>query len=647
MKKNILTLTTAFLRKNGFLLFSTLAALVLFSAPSKILLLLEACIFAAVLISACVDRNTSRPHQKNNAAIFPGAAFSIIGFAQFVSHAPDSLLRIGLAAGFCAAGFYSFYRLSCRIDRLFCTILCSEEINLSIRNNALLPLSACAFFVLTSCGSFSLNIYCGFLAGTGLVILAASRIPSLVTLARQTSPGLLVYGGASAVGICWAQLDGWPETARSSAFILCLLALPFAAVCICAMTARLLRILKELIGALDKRELFIYGILLLAALVFVAVTYFITDAFYATAHPYDIIYTFDSPSLVKENAYFLPKHLQNDLRQPLFAVFAAPFLGFVYFLSRILSAGPVLHALLLNLPQVVLLLLSHILLANACGFHGSRRMGFVLLLSFAYPSLLFMLALEQYVIAYFYICLSLYAFSLGRADHPAYWGASGTLLTSAVFLPLLSRNNPFREFRAWFRDMVDGGIGLIAAILLFSRGEILLDAVSSFLNLNRFSGASVTFTDKLYQFTVFVSSCITAPKAQVIPNMWDVISWQLTVADGISLAGVLILVLCGFSVILGRRSSITWIGGLWVLFSIGVLLVFGWGTQENGLILYALYFGWAYLLLLYQLADRIFSLAGKAHLTGIFGCCAAVGLAAANLPAIMTLLQFAVTHYPG
>ena len=44
---------------------------------------------------------------------------------------------------------------------------------------------------------------------------------------------------------------------------------------------------------------------------------------------------------------------------------------------------------------------------------------------------------------------------------------------------------------------------------------------------------------------------------------------------------------------------------LWVLFSILVLVLIGWGQPENGLILYGLYFAWAYLILYFMFWKKI------------------------------------------
>ena len=69
--------------------------------------------------------------------------------------------------------------------------------------------------------------------------------------------------------------------------------------------------------------------------------------------------------------------------------------------------------------------------------------------------------------------------------------------------------------------------------------------------------------------------------------------------------GVLLILLCILSYIINRNKKIVKISTFWILFSIFVLFIMGWGTQENGLILYSLYFGWAYLILLCELLENI------------------------------------------
>ena len=72
----------------------------------------------------------------------------------------------------------------------------------------------------------------------------------------------------------------------------------------------------------------------------------------------------------------------------------------------------------------------------------------------------------------------------------------------------------------------------------------------------------------------------------------------------------------------------------------------GWGTSENGLILYGLYFGWAFLALLMQLVKTIENRLNVGYLTPAVCVAGAIALAVVNIPAILEMVQFAITHYP-
>lgn len=72
----------------------------------------------------------------------------------------------------------------------------------------------------------------------------------------------------------------------------------------------------------------------------------------------------------------------------------------------------------------------------------------------------------------------------------------------------------------------------------------------------------------------------------------------------------------------------------------------GWGIRENGLMLYSLYFSWAFLVLLFFLANKIGEqMRFKCFLpvASIVGC---VVLVILNIPAVSEMIRFAVSYYP-
>jgi len=255
--------------------------------------------------------------------------------------------------------------------------------------------------------------------------------------------------------------------------------------------------------------------------------------------------------------------------------------------------------------------------------------------------------MEQYIVAYFWLIFCIYLISENqRPDRIALWGAGGTLLTSMVLLPFLSDKNPVRNFREWLADMVKFGLEFVAVMLVFCRFDVIFNLASRISLLSGFTGKNLTLADKLYQYISFISSCFVAPDAGVNTTAVDHISWQLTPVTSINFMGIAILSLVVVSAILnrGKRSSLLSAG--WVAFSVVMLLGLGWGTKENGLILYALYFGWAFLVLLFQLVENIEDKLNVKFLAPVFSIGCAVVLAVVNIPAIMEMVHFTITYFP-
>ena len=152
--------------------------------------------------------------------------------------------------------------------------------------------------------------------------------------------------------------------------------------------------------------------------------------------------------------------------------------------------------------------------------------------------------------------------------------------------------------------------------------------------------------DKVFQYTEFIRDCIAAPNAGVDPTAWGHISWQLNKPTGINFIGVAILLLAVVSAIWNRdkKSSLVAIG--WVGFSAVILLLLGWGTTENGLVLYTLYFGWAFLMLLFQLVEKLESKLNTRFILPALSICAAVALAIINISSIKEMVHFAISYFP-
>ena len=680
------------LKKNFPLLLSAVAALCLFLSPSRTSLLMIAAIFTAVVVVALLDL-AKYPTVSNSLARLVVVLFTMcIAFmgcytfrTTWISSdkvaamadrlhltTPALLLIVGLAG--CIIGFYAMYALSCWIVTWGIQLLKERlpeqrksEIIANLKRNWYFPISAMAFFCLnvTSARGYFVGVLIAFIAS----LVVASQVPSLFDFAKQKRIEFHAVAIMTALGICWGEKVSLYARASVSPEVQALktmlpiqidiidvagvfgtvFAVFFVYFFVLIFWKKMTKIISDnrLFSGVNVPERIAYSILAIASLALVFFSFAQTEAFYGTEYTFDIIYTSDSPSLVKGNVYLALTHPENDIRQPLFAVFAAPFIGIPYLFGKMLGASASVQAMLVNMVQVIVLFIANFMVAKMMKLNPVKRVCFILLTSCTYTHLLFILMMEQYIIAYFWLIFCMYLISEKQCpDRLALWGAGGTLLTSMILLPFMSDQNPIRNFKEWFTDMFKFGLEFVAIIVVFCRFDVIFNLASKISQLSGFTGKNLTFADKLYQYISFVASCFVAPDAGVNTTAVDHISWQLNPVTSINFVGIAILLLVIVSAILNRDKKSSQLAAGWVAFSVVMLLGLGWGTKENGLILYTLYFGWAFLVLLFQLVEKIENKLNTKFFVPVFSIGCAVVLAVINIPAILEMVNFAITYFP-
>ena len=531
--------------------------------------------------------------------------------------------------------------------------------------------SALAYFCLSM--DNKIGYVLGVLVAMAIAWVAAGQMDSLWQQVKADSRKCKIFYGLTAAGICFGAHSYFHR--QTIKLMMPQFSLIFLAVGIVGAVAAfwfiyvgvrwfwksLAKSTEGMFRDLTKAEKWVIALLFAGLTLLVIFAFSQSEAFCGTEHLhqitqmeflYDVIYTSDTAALQHENAFFALTHPQNDLRQPLFAIFAAPMLGIPYLLGRLVSGSETVHMILLNLPQLVMLLAANWMVAKAMDLTPGKRICYLILSSCMYSNLLFSVMMEQYIVAYFWLALAVYQIcKKGRPDTLVMYGAGGTLLTTMILMPTLSRKHPVKQFKDWFLEMVKWGLGFVGLMLVFARFDIftnLLTRLSEYTGFTEDTAVpfDLSFSGKLCQFTEFVKNCFAVPNAGVSLTFKPFPSWQLENITALNWVGIGILVLCAISAIWNPKNTSSRAAAFWVVFSGIMLLILGWGTSENGLILYSLYFGWAYLTLLFQLVDKVGDVLKLKPLVYVCTAAASAGLLIVNIPAILKMIRFAIAYYP-
>jgi hypothetical membrane protein len=159
-----------------------------------------------------------------------------------------------------------------------------------------------------------------------------------------------------------------------------------------------------------------------------------------------------------------------------------------------------------------------------------------------------------------------------------------------------------------------------------------------------FSGAGIGFGDKLLQFVNFVGACAVSPLAGIDTASYQHASYQLCPVGSINPTGVILLALAVAGFALNRKSRLARVSFGWVMFSFVLLGLVGWGTAENGLVLYTLYFSWAYLVLAFLALDALLKKWRTVQSVVLGGIAAAILVF--NAVNILQIILFGIRYYP-
>lgn len=362
---------------------------------------------------------------------------------------------------------------------------------------------------------------------------------------------------------------------------------------------------------------------------------------------YDVLYTFDINMIIKENTHINPLAAENDGRQILFAVAAAPFFSAAFFISKLFFFVPNIYPMCLSAVQCFIMSAFPFILIQLLGIKSRLgKLSFAALYCSSFPFILFSIAVEQYVAAVFWLLLFLHSYFYSKENQEfAMAFSGGTLLTSFFFLPwLFSKDNDKQgNLLTWVRTAA----WFLLFTGVFMQMSKLFDMFSSLKDFVKFTGVKLTLAEKLYQYTGFFKGLLIMPESYegyavgVEGSTNHPFGWQLTVPQGISIFGIIVLVLAVIGFILNRKDRFSQMCISWVGFSFVLLFLLGWGTAENGLILYSLYFSWAFIVLIFKGLEKAFK-----RFFGIPSIIGATVCLIFNVYSMYQILSFGMKYYP-
>lgn len=374
--------------------------------------------------------------------------------------------------------------------------------------------------------------------------------------------------------------------------------------------------------------------------------YNITNVFYSPESAnYDVVYTSDSPYLYKTNAFLNPNSEENSpAKQPLFGIFAIPFALIASLLSKIFFFFPNAYPVFLTFVQIVLIGIMSIMLARMFKIKEGNKIYFHLFYICTFSSFIFMFTLEQYIISTFYLILLMYIYkNLKQGPNYSFIASAGTLTTSAIMLPFLSKSKTIKE---WLLNAFKCFLAFMAVVIMFGQFYFIFDFIQGiFSNLNDFGGKDVTITDRLKQYFSFVKGIFISIEGQVVsPDNNDYWYYQylLKPINHFSKIGILILIACLVSLILNRKNKMAQVSFGWIIFSFILIVFVGYGTAENGVNLYSLYFSWAFIGLIYLLIDKIIK---NDMLKKIIIACLCLLMVIINIPEFINIINFGIQYY--
>lgn len=385
--------------------------------------------------------------------------------------------------------------------------------------------------------------------------------------------------------------------------------------------------------------------------------YYIAQSQYNSRN-YNVLYSSDTQWLLNTDVFNSISEKENDIRQPLFGLFSIPFSIVPKTIAMLFSNNEILYSILLAIVQGFLVLIGFTLIGRLMKLNGISKVIFLIFLTISFPSLLFLLNLEQYVFAVFYMIVFIYmCINKIKDKNFAYIMATGSMITSGIMFPLLCEKNNIKKsiqnFSFTFLKCL--AIFIVSARILL----ILPEGINSQINTISTFSKSENINFPIAKYTNFLEETILFSDFNVIHSNLETKVFKLDgevakltankpqIIDAntntISIIGIIFFAIALIGFILNRHDKYSQISLIWLLFSLILFVVLGWGKTENDLVLYIYYFSWAIISLIYKFIDKIFN---KHIKLKIITCSILLfPMLIINLNGMIRIIQFGIQYY--
>lgn len=477
---------------------------------------------------------------------------------------------------------------------------------------------------------------------------------------KQRGFSLIVWGCALiAVMVCVVEYTAIKPAKRD--WVLGALGLPALCFAWVHFFAYVIPRMREYLRRTSRADRIVAACVGVAVVCIVSGLFSVTNLFYDPVYEgervlFDVFFTADNGHLLLRDAFFSPSCVQNDIRQPLFALIALPFSVPAKLFSYLCFFWADAYPYALCVIQGWSVYAISLLLADLLETQGAVRHLISLTFFLMSAQLLFTFLLEQYVIAVFWLLLVVRGVVGGkRAPHTAAVAAGG-LTTSILIMPFTTdAYRTGKTVRAGLLSLVKGccaGLGwFLFLIAAFGQlGQLyppnLLEAIA---RNGAFLGGESSFLTVLYQYTWFLRNLVFLPEFVRGLTGGDLAIVQnapcMRLADptGVSVTGLVVLLVTVILFLLQKKDRFVQLCGYWVAVSAVILLFLGLGAPENGMVLYSMYFAWA----VFGIWMRFFLVRIRKKRNQIlFLTVVAAGLLCVNAPGVYDILMFGVQAYP-